>query len=70
MIKYKKNMPCFACGQSSITKDEYAICIKLLGESIDKFYCLNCLSDYLGVSKEDILDKIEEFKDEGCSLFK
>lgn len=70
MIKYKKNIHCLSCEQSSITKDEYAICIKLLGESIDNFYCLECLAQYLEVSKEDILDKIEEFKDEGCTLFK
>ena len=24
---------------------------------------------YLGVSVQDILDKIEEFKDQGCKLF-
>lgn len=70
MIKYNKNLSCLLCGQKPISKDEYAICLKLLGENIEKCYCIDCLAQYLEVSKEDILDKIEEFKDEGCNLFK
>lgn len=70
MIKYNKNLSCLLCEQNPISKNEYAICIKLLGENIENFYCLDCLAQYLEVSKEDILDKIEEFKDEGCNLFK
>lgn len=69
MKKYSKNLSCLLCGQHPINKDEYAICIKLLGENIENFYCLNCLAEYLEVTTEDILDKIEEFKSEGCNLF-
>lgn len=43
--------------------------MKLLGENVDNFYCLNCLADYLEVTAQEILDKIEEFKAEGCKLF-
>ena len=32
-------------------------------------YCMECLADYLEVSVEDLQDKIEEFKEEGCKLF-
>lgn len=52
-----------------LEKNEVAICIKLLGEDITNFYCLDCLADYLGVTPQDILDKIEEFKEDGCKLF-
>lgn len=52
-----------------LEKNEVAICIKLLGEDITNFYCLDCLADYLGVAPQDILDKIEEFKEDGCKLF-
>jgi hypothetical protein len=31
--------------------------------------CLGCLADYLGNTKEDLLIKIEEFKEQGCGLF-
>ena len=43
---------------------------KMLGTEIKTFYCMECLADYLGCSVEDLLEKIEEFKDEGCTLFK
>lgn len=31
--------------------------------------CLPCMADYLDVTEEDLLAKIEEFKQEGCKLF-
>ncbi|WP_217653099.1 hypothetical protein [Fibrobacter sp. UWOV1] len=51
-------------------KDEIAVCKKLLGRNVKNFYCLDCLAAYLGTTVEDIKDKIEEFKAEGCVLFK
>ena len=50
-------------------KDEIGINKKLLGSDVEAFYCLGCLADYLEVEPQDILDKIEEFKAEGCKLF-
>ena len=44
--------------------------LKLLGKDIANFYCMDCLADFLGCTVDDLLDKIEEFKDEGCTLFK
>ena len=41
----------------------------MLGEDIINFYCMNCLADYLDVTVDDLKEKIEEFKDEGCKLF-
>ena len=52
-----------------MTKNEIGINIKLLGEGTEAFYCMDCLAEYLEVSVQDILDKIEEFKEEGCKLF-
>ena len=42
---------------------------KILGDNIEYFYCMDCLADYLDVTVEELLDKIEEFKEEGCKLF-
>ena len=36
---------------------------------IANFYCLDCLAEYLDCTVQELLDKIEEFKEEGCKLF-
>ena len=43
--------------------------LKLIGENTENFYCLDCLANVLDVGVQDILDKIKEFKEEGCTLF-
>lgn len=61
---------CIACGKSPLEKDTVGINKKLLGKQITNFYCIDCLADYLECSVEDLLEKIEEFKEEGCELFR
>lgn len=61
---------CIACGNSPLEKDTVGINKKLLGKRITSFYCLDCLADYLGCTVNDLLEKIEEFKEEGCELFR
>lgn len=60
---------CVSCSKTDLDKDTIGINKKLLGESIDSFYCMDCLASFLDVTVEDLLDKIEEFKEEGCTLF-
>ena len=60
---------CIICGKKNLDKDTVGINNKMLGEGIDKFYCMDCLADYLGCTVQELLDKIEEFKEEGCKLF-
>ncbi len=60
---------CVSCGKNPLAKDEVGINKKLLGENVESFYCLDCLADYLEVTIQDLLDKIEEFKADGCKLF-
>lgn len=64
------NIECIACRKSNLDKDTIGINKKMISSEIKNFYCMECLSDYLGCSTEDLLEKIEEFKDEGCTLFK
>jgi hypothetical protein len=64
----KKN-DCFVCGKTSLSRDEVGTNKKLLGHKIAHFYCINCLASYLDVTVEELQDKIEEFKREGCKLF-
>ena len=60
---------CVSCGKTGLVRNEIGINKKLLGEDIENFYCLECLAEYLDVTSQDILDKIEEFKEDGCKLF-
>lgn len=60
---------CVICGKDRLDRDTIGINKKLLGEAIDNYYCMDCLADYLGCSRQELLDKIEEFKEEGCKLF-
>ncbi len=64
-----KSPNCIACGKKNLDKDTIGINKKLIAENTKTFYCMDCLADYLGCTIQDILDKIDEFKDEGCNLF-
>ena len=64
-----KKVNCVFCGKEPLTKNEIGINKKLLGEKTTVYYCLEHLADYLDVTVQDIEDKIEEFKGQGCKLF-
>lgn len=61
---------CVICEQKNLDKDTIGINKKLLGTDKLNFYCMDCLSEYLGCTAQELLDKIQDFKDEGCELFK
>jgi uncharacterized protein YlaI len=63
------NYECIMCGKKGLDKNTIGINKKLLGKDIKNYYCMDCLADYLECTVEDLQDKIEEFKDEGCTLF-
>ena len=60
---------CIVCGKTDLSKDTVGINKKLLGTEIRYFYCLDCLADYLECTADELMEKIEEFKAEGCKLF-
>lgn len=60
---------CIICNKKIEEKNVLGINKKLLGEDIINFYCMECLADYLDVTVDDLNEKIDEFKDEGCKLF-
>ena len=59
---------CYFC-ESSLDKIAIGLNKKLLGRNIVRFYCVNCLANYLDITVEDLLDKVEDFKLQGCKLF-
>lgn len=66
----KKEFSCTSCWKKPLTKDELGASKKLLGTDTKELYCIDCLAAYLEVSPEDIQDKIQMFKEDGCELFK
>ena len=66
-MRRTKEVHCISCGKKPLTKDEIGINKKLL--DADSFYCMDCLANYLDADIQDILDKIEEFREQGCELF-
>lgn len=65
-----ENKICYVCGKNPLSKDEIGLTKKLIDKKSLVFYCISCLADYLEVTSEELLAKLEEFKDEGCILFK
>ena len=64
----KPQRTCCECDKK-LVKDEVALSQILLGTEIDEFYCIDSLSEYLECSKDDLEIKIQEFKEQGCTLF-
>lgn len=64
-----KMVDCYICGKKNISKNEIGLTKKLMGKSSKNFYCISCLAEQLEVTTEELQDKIEEFKNEGCKLF-
>ena len=64
-----KRVDCFICGKENLTRNEIGLNKKLIGQDIEKFHCMDCLAEYLEISKEDLLERIQEFKYSGCTLF-
>ena len=64
-----RTLKCFACGCDIQEKDVVALNRKLYSKKVEKFFCLPCLAESLGVEVDELLAKIEEFKAEGCKLF-
>jgi uncharacterized protein YlaI len=60
---------CYICEKKDISKNEIGLTKKLMGNNSKKFYCISCLAEQLEVTTEELKDKIEEFKNEGCKLF-
>jgi hypothetical protein len=59
------------CNFCDVQPDKISVGLnkKLLSRNLTHFYCLSCLANYLDVTVEDLLAKVEEFKAQGCKLF-
>ena len=59
---------CCDCGRR-LKKDEVALSRKLIEPDTKELYCLSCMAENFGCSEEDLEIKIQEFKEQGCTLF-
>ena len=66
MIKTAKK--CKFCGQP-LKKDWIALNKKLIRRDLKEFMCLNCMAEDFNCTVENLQDKIDEFKEQGCTLF-
>lgn len=60
---------CYVCGKENLSKNEVGIVKKMIDKKSTVFYCLPCLAEYFEVTEDELIAKIEEFKEEGCTLF-
>lgn len=60
---------CYVCGKEPLTKNEIGLTKKLIEPKTKSFYCISCLAEALDVTEEELLAKVEDFKNEGCKLF-
>lgn len=57
--------------RKTLSRDEVGLNKKLLEPETKngKFTCIPCLAEILEVEQEELHEKVEEFKREGCKLF-
>lgn len=60
---------CYTCGKDNLSKNEIGLTKKLLSKDMKYFFCIDCLAEQLEVTTDELLEKIEDFKAEGCTLF-
>ena len=60
---------CYVCNKERLNKNEIGLTKKLLDMNTKRFFCIDCLAEFLDVDTEFLLVKIEEFKEQGCKLF-
>ena len=68
MAKRKLESHCRDCNVM-LHKDVIALSLKLFGEDMESLYCLNCMKIIVGCGTDDLIVKIQEFKEQGCTLF-
>ena len=69
-MKKRVTRYCHNCPEKVLDKDTVALNLKLLGREIRDYYCLECMAETLEVTVQDLLDKIESYKEGDCVLFK
>lgn len=59
---------CIVCG-AVLTQDEVAMTRKLINRGATQFQCIPCLARHFEATEQQILERMQYFKDMGCTLF-
>ena len=59
---------CTVC-RKAVTQDEIGATRKLINRGATDYLCISCLAKRFEVTEELLLQKIEEWRAYGCSLF-
>ena len=59
---------CTVCGRK-LSRDEIALTKKLVNRGAESFFCLSCLAKKFAVSEDLLREKINQFRQMGCTLF-
>ena len=59
---------CVRCGKS-VSRDEVALTRKLINRGMETAWCLSCLGGYFRVDRRTLEDKIDQLREQGCTLF-
>lgn len=64
------DLKCAKCGTTPLLPDEIAATKKFLGRQVYSFLCIHCLAKTLDTTEDELRIRINEFKREGCKLFR
>lgn len=59
---------CRKCG-ADVDSNTVGLNYKMVNRATEEFLCIDCLSEYYRVDKEDLKKVIERYKKLGCTLF-
>ncbi len=61
---------CAYCVKESLSKDEIGLNKRLINRKIERMMCLACMAAHFEVTEEELIEKIDDLKRNGCTLFK
>jgi len=64
-----KQIGCAFCSKEKLSKDEIGLNKKLIHRQITRMMCLTCMAAYFETTEEELKEKVDEFKRQGCTLF-
>ena len=60
---------CKKCGKE-LSGNDIGLTKKLINHGSTEFLCINCIAEKFDCTKELLEEKIRQFKESGCTLFK